>query len=495
MKKHTTNLFKLLVMICIVLGSSYDIIAQNVKERPNIIVIITDDQGYADVGFQNLPASSQVLTPNLDKLAKSGVVFKNGYVAFSTCSPSRASLLTGRSSSRFGVEDNNRYIDSTEIIIPRAIASQGYISGAFGKWHIGKEAGTTPLDRGFDYYYGDMAKNKDYFMRVVPDPPCWIDGSRSPGENGRYITDAYTDEAITFIENNKDEAFFAYIAYNAPHSPFLTTRQLLERVVVKRPEWKPIYERMKKETKKWNGDRYNFGKFLIEDLDPDILRLCYISMLLAADDGVGKILETLDKNNLSEETLIFYLSDNGAALARPNDLGGVNLPLRSGKGSVYDGGIRVPFVMHWPGVLKPGINNDLIVSSMDIFSTTIALAGGQIPNDRIIDGVNVIPYLTGAKTGQAHSALFFRRADRHFWSIRQGDYKWVYKGKKNKKLQPKEPNDGALYNIQNDISESVDLSQKLGSKRDELSKLYNQLTKDFPEPLPKLEETKVIKNK
>ncbi|WP_027138661.1 sulfatase-like hydrolase/transferase [Gaetbulibacter saemankumensis] len=483
MKKHIITTFKLSILICFLFGIINKIIAQNSREKPNVVVIITDDQGYADVGFQNLPASTQVLTPNLDRLAKSGVIFKNGYVAFSTCSPSRASLLTGRSSSRFGVEDNDRYIDSTELIIPRAIASEGYISGAFGKWHIGREPGTTPLDRGFDYYYGDLIKNKDYFMRVVPDPPCWLNGKRSPGENGRYITDAYTDEAITFIEKNKNEAFFAYIAYNAPHSPFLTTRQLVERVVSERPEWAPIYERMKKETKKWNGNRYSFGKFLIKDLDPDILRLCYISMLLAADDGVGKILDTLEKNNLRENTLIFYLSDNGAALARPNDLGGVNLPLRNGKGSVYDGGIRVPFVMSWPGVLKPAINNELIVSSMDIFSTTIALSGAQTPDDRIIDGVNIIPYLTGKKKGQAHSSLFFRRADRNFWSIRQGNYKWVYKDKKNMK-SPK-PNKGELYDIQNDISESRDLSQKLNSKRDELSKLYKQLTKDLPKPLPK----------
>ncbi|GAA4813999.1 sulfatase-like hydrolase/transferase [Litoribaculum gwangyangense] len=473
--------------MCLQTGISKKLVAQTWKEKPNVIVIITDDQGYADVGFQNLPASSQVLTPNLDKLARSGMVFKNGYVAISTCSPSRASLLTGRSSSRFGVEENDRYIDSTEIIIPRAISSQGYISGAFGKWHIGRESSTKPLSRGFDYYYGDILKNKDYFMKVVPDPPCWVNGTKSPGENGRYITDAYTDEAITFIEKNKDRPFFAYIAYNAPHSPFLTTRQLVERVVEARPEWMTVYERMKKETKKWKGDQYYFGKFLIEDLDEEILRLCYISMLLAADDGIGKIVETLEKNDLRENTLIFYLSDNGAALARPKDLGGVNLPLRDGKGSVYDGGVRVPFVMSWPGKIKSGTNNDMIVSSMDIFSTTVELAGGKIPSDRVIDGINLMPYLTGKKKGQPHPTLFFRRAERNFWSIRQGDYKWVYYAGRNIKLVNKEPEGGGLYDIQNDISESVDLSKELSSKKDELSKLYRELTKNLPSPLPKYE--------
>lgn len=491
MKKNKLTIQYIGILLLIVTNISFidSLQGQTIKKKPNVIVIITDDQGYADVGFQNFPASSQVLTPKLDKLAQSGLIFNNGYVAFSTCGPSRASLLTGRSASRFGVEDNDRYVDSTEIIIPRAIASQGYATGAFGKWHLGKTSGTTPLDRGFDYYYGDQEKYKDYFMRIVADPPCWVDGTKSPGENGRYITDAYTDEAITFIEKNSDKPFFVYLAYNAPHSPFLTTRQLLERVVTERPEWTSVYERMKKETKKWKGDNYSFGKFMGEGLDEEVIRLCYISMLLAADDGVGKIVETLEKNNLRENTLIFYLSDNGAALDRPNDLGGVNLPLRSGKGSVYDGGVRVPYVMSWPGVIEPGVNNDMIVSSMDIFSTTVELAGEQIPSDRVIDGVNLIPYLTGEKRGQPHESLFFRRADRNIWSIRHGDYKWVYYGGKNKKLADQEPEGGGLYDIQHELGESVNLGEKLKSKHTELSKLYEELTKGLPAPLLKIEGT------
>lgn len=483
MKTHTTKT-SLLVWYAIFIGiMPFSLQAQVAIEKPNVIVILTDDQGYADAGFQNLPASTQVLTPNIDKLAESGLIFKNGYVAISTCGPSRASLLTGRSSSRFGVEDNGRYMDSTEIIIPRAIYGQGYATGAFGKWHLGQESGTTPWDRGFDEHYGDMAKNKDYFMRVVEDPPCWKDGSKSPGENGRYITDAYTDEAVTFIEKNKDKPFFTYVAYNAPHSPFLTTRQLVERVVAERPEWAPVYNRMKEETDKWKGDNYYFGKFMQEGLDQEILRLCYISMLLAADDGVGKIVETLEKNNLREKTLIFYLSDNGAALARPNDLGGVNLPLRGSKGSVYDGGVRVPYVMSWPGVIEPGTDNERIVSSMDIFTTTVELAGGEVPNDRVIDGVNLIPYLTGEKKGQPHETLFFRRAERKYLSIRHGDYKWVNDQRHSSRSE--EPLGGGLYDIQNDLSESVDLSKEKANKKEEIIKLYEELTKNLPAPLPK----------
>jgi hypothetical protein len=150
------------------------------ESRPNVLVILTDDQGYADAGFQGFPASKEVLTPNLDKLAASGIVFHNGYTAFSTCGPSRASLLTGRSASRFGVEENDVHPPTDEILIPHLLKPQGYISAAFGKWHLGTGKGETPLERGFDYYYGDIPAQKDYFMKRLNDPPSWENGTEKP---------------------------------------------------------------------------------------------------------------------------------------------------------------------------------------------------------------------------------------------------------------------------------------------------------------------------
>lgn len=448
--------------------------------KPNVIVIFTDDHGYADVGFHDFPASREVITPNIDKLASQGIIFSNGYVASSTCGPSRASLLTGRSSSRFAMEDNLNLPGGEtgppmdEILIPVVIGNHGYVSGAFGKWHLGEIEGLTPIDRGFDYYWGGSGGSGDYlFRRGNPHPPCW-DPPRSDQE--AYMTDAITDEAVAFIERHHQQAFFAYIAHNAPHSPFETNKTLLERVVKERPQFAGAYQRMLKESNKWDGNNYAFGRFKGLDLDMEILRLIYISMLLSVDDGVGKVMETLERYELTDNTLIYFLSDNGAALARPNDLGGVNLPLRSGKGSVYDGGVRVPFVMTWPAVLKPGHNDTLIVSAMDIFSTTIELAGGTLPNDRIIDGVNIIPYLTGEKTGQAHDYLFFRRKDRNIWSIRQGDYKWV-KGRPSEEAEG-----GGVYHIQKDIAESNDLSETEAGTRNELRLLFERVTEGFPDP-------------
>jgi len=454
--------------------------------QPNVIVLLTDDQGYADVGFQGLPASKDVLTPHLDKLAASGIIFRNAYVAFSTCAPSRASLLTGRSASRFGVEENEVPLPPDEIVLARILKQQGYVSAAVGKWHLGEAPGELPLDRGFDCYWGDIPSPKDYFMKRLDDPPSWKSGSEKPREYGRYITDACTDEAVQFIKRHKDKPFFAYVAYNAPHSPFRTYETLVRRVVEQRPQWKPVYERMKAEAK---FPAYDFGPFKNSDKDQEILRLCYISMLLAVDDGVGKIIQTLEDEGLRKNTLIFYLSDNGAALARPNDLGGVNIPLRSGKGSVYDGGCRVPYVMSWPETLPSGQTSDLIVSSMDIFSTTIELAGGKVPQDRVIDGVNLMPFLTGAKTGAAHEQLFFRRKGRNAWAIRAGDYKWVWnpgRGREQRNtdpfLGPEHSPDGGLYDVQNRISEDEDLSVRFPEKKAALIQLYENLVRDFPEP-------------
>jgi arylsulfatase A-like enzyme len=451
--------------------------AMQSHEKPNVIVILTDDQGYADVGYQRFHASREVVTPNLNELARTGMIFQNGYVASSTCSPSRSSLITGRTSSRFGVEDNfsSSGPPPDEILIPAVITEHDYVCGAFGKWHLGTLEGMGPKERGFDYYWGGSGGSGDYFFSRNPQPPCW-DPPKSSDE--AYMTDATTDEAIAFIERNTDQPFFAYVAYNAPHSPFQTKRHLVERVVEERPQFAGAYERMKMETDKWEGENYNYGRFKGLDLDMNILRLVYISMLMSVDDGVGKIVETLKKLDIRENTLIFYLSDNGGALSRPNDLGSVNLPLRSGKGSVYDGGVRVPYVMNWPGVIKPSWNSDLIVSSMDIFATTIELAGGEIPKDRIIDGVNLIPYITGEKQGQAHEYLFFRRKDRNFWSIRRGDMKWVY----NEKDKNAEPEGGGLYNIQLNVSEYIDLSSKFPEEKEELEGLFYRVTNDLPEP-------------
>ncbi|WP_047245465.1 sulfatase-like hydrolase/transferase [Maribacter thermophilus] len=519
--KQLKNIGAISVLIAIVLFACGNRQVENsskktVKQPPNIIVILTDDQGYADFSFHDpkeFPASVDVLTPNLEKLAQTGIYFRNGYVASATCGPSRSSILTGRSSSRFEMEDNINLPNGdtgpplSEIFIPKIIKQKKYISGAFGKWHLGgSDLAMFPIERGFDYYWGEdylngNEVNRDYhgyyrelFMgKGIKNPPSWTSGEFAVPEYGKYLTDAVTDETLSFIKRNKNNPFFAYVAYHAPHSPFQTKESLIKRIVKHEPKYQAAYERMKLETDKWeksgNDRNYDFKKFKGLNLDQEALRLVYLSMLLSVDDGVGKIVSLLEDENLLENTLIFYLSDNGAALARPNDLGGVNLPLREGKGTVYDGGVRVPFVMNWKGTLPAGEVSDLMVSSMDIFTTTVELAGATVPTDRVIDGVNLIPYLIGDKKGQtAHEYLFFRRYDRNIYSIRSGDEKLVRNinvienenGKINKNKYPHL--EGSLYDIENDITELNDISEKDPKRKSILQELYNKNVKILPPP-------------
>jgi len=465
---NENNYFAFILLLVLIVWTSPVALAQT-HRRPNVVVFLLDDLGYADVGFHGLPASADVYTPNIDRLAESGTIYTNGYVAYSVCGPSRASLMTGRSGSRFGFHDNSAVLPADQITIPELLKPLGYQSAAIGKWHLGEEKGQMPTDRGFDYYWGDIPKQKDYFMRVLEDPPSWKDGTESPRAYGRYVTDAYTDEAVQFIKRSKDKPFFLYVAYNAPHSPFLVFEPLVQRVVKARPQWAPVYQRMKDHSTHKPASpfpAYNFGTFKGENLDQDILRLCYLGMLLAADDGIGKVLDTLEADGLRENTLVFFMSDNGAALSRPNDLGGVNLPLRYGKDSVFEGGVRVPYVMSWPGKIDAGVRSEMMVSSMDIFPTAVALAGGKMPEDRIFDGTDLTPHLNSKDPYAAHDTLFFPRKNPKIYSVRVGDFKWV--------MDPGriDTSQGALFNARADMTESEDLADRIPEQLETIREKY-----------------------
>lgn len=443
--------------------------------KPNVIVIMSDDHGWADAGFQKLPASRDVLTPHLDRLFGSGLRFTQGYVASSTCGPSRASLLTGRTSSRFAFEDNQPGTPfegppPTEILIPQALKGTGYRTGAIGKWHLGEAPDRLPAARGFDEFFGFLGGGHDYFKGTL------VRGTKEEPMQG-YITDVLADGAADFIRRNRAQPFFLYVAFNAPHSPMQAPQRLIERIVAHQPAFRPAYERMKLKTGAGALPNFDLRPFKGKDVDREIMRLVYCAMVAGLDDGVGRILDTLESTGLREKTLVFFLADNGAALARPNDLGGVNLPLRSGKGSVFDGGLRVLFGASWPGTLPPGRDYDGVLNAVDIFTTTVTLAGGHIPRDRPVDGVDLLPYLTGKKTGHPHDTFFFRRHDRKMWSLRDGDFKWV--------VSPKDglAGEGALYRISHDSAESRDVSAEFPDKKRALMATYARLTADLPKPV------------
>ena len=441
--------------------------------RPNVVIILADDLGWADIGVQDEEATKDITTPNIDKLFRSGLRFTNGYVANATCGPSRASLLTGRSSSRFGMEDNiESAVPTSEIMIPQIIRQAGYTSGIIGKWHLGHQTGQLPLEKGFDEFYGFLGGNHNYFSNAKP----VFSGTEAADFDG-YLTDALADKAADFIERHKESPFFLYAAFNAPHSPMMATQRYIERVVKHQPRFEPTFERIKRIKGRDGLPNFIMSDFRSPDADPEVMRLVYCAMVAGLDDGVGRIMAAIEKTGIRDKTLVVFLSDNGAALARPTDFGGVNLPLRSGKGTIFDGGVRVVFGASWPGVIPASEDYPGIINATDLFTTTVELAGAKVPQDRTIDGVNLMPYLTGKKKGNPHDTFFFRRKDRDSWSLRSGDFKWV-KDRKSRMAA-----EGELYKVSQDVAESEDVSSQYPEEKAELIRLYETLTKDLPDPV------------
>ncbi len=399
-------------------------------DRPNLVILLADDLGYADVGFNGC---RDIPTPHIDSIARQGVRMTQGYVSFSVCAPSRAGLITGRYQDRFGFCRNptiNPAVETaglplTERTLADHLAKVGYTSVAIGKWHLGTHPTLHPLERGFDEFFGFLSGGHNYF----PEELTLEDLSevRRPWEWYRtkllhnhtrvaiddYLTDELSDFAVSAIEKYADRPFFLYVAYNAPHTPLQATEKYLARF----PDIK----------------------------DPK--RKTYAAMVSALDDGIGRILEAIDRRGLAENTLVVFLSDNGGPF-KVN--GSRNLPLRDGKGSPFEGGIRVPFAMRWTGTLPAGVDYTKPVISLDIAATILARAGVEPPRDKPLDGVDLLPYLTGKNDGRPHDVLYWRWFGSNTAAIREGDYKWIANGKEK-------PPQTYLFDVEHDISESRNL--------------------------------------
>ena len=405
---------------------------QAVTNRPpNLIIILTDDQGYGDVGFHGC---KDIPTPNLDSIAASGVHFPNGYVSYSVCSPSRAGLLTGRYEQRFGHERNpawepeNRQsgLPLSETLLPAALGKVGYTSGIIGKWHLGAHPDFHPLNRGFNEFFGHLGGGHRYFADelTIKDTldarsgnesdsyKLWIMRDRTPVRTTNYLTDEFSAEAVSFVERQKDHPFFLYLSYNAPHGPLQASEKYLSR----------------------------FPNI------PNERRRTYAAMVSAVDDGVGQLMSKLRELNLETNTLVVYLSDNGGPTP---DNASSNRPLRGNKGNPWEGGIRVPFAAQWPGHISKGLVYEPPVISLDIFATIAALAHAPLDPARPLDGVNLMPFLTGKNSSAPHDAIYLRMFDKGAYAVRSGDYKLVIPGKTNAPV---------LFNLTQDIGEAHDLA-------------------------------------
>jgi len=399
-------------------------------DRPNIIVFMADDMGYADAGFSG---ATDIQTPNLDALADSGVVFKNGYVTHPFCAPSRAGFLAGRYQHRFGFEHNPPYdpsnpvsgIDVNEKLFPARLQDAGYKTGIIGKWHVGAAHPFNPLNRGFDYFYGFLSGGHDYYEIDVSQPlknnylGGLIRNKRVANFEG-YLTTALSRDAVQFVEDNKDEPFFLFVSYNAPHSPLQAPAEDIARYAH------------------------------IEDKK----RRIYAAMVDVMDRGIGEVVTALEKNGLRENTVIFFLSDNGgpmpAKYAPTRGNGSSNGPFRGGKTDYYEGGVRVPFLASWPAGIKAGQVYENPVISLDIGRTAVELAGGDPLEGNEMEGVNLIPYLNGVKQGVPHEALYWRFLGR--WSIVTATgYKHIH--------NPRSPKP-ELFNLNADIGEQNDIVEQ-----------------------------------
>ena len=400
----------------------------NAPARPNILLILSDDQGFADAGVQGC---RDFATPHLDSIARGGLRFTSGYVSAPQCAPSRCGLLTGRYQQHFGYEYNNAApgagLPLSETTLADRLKAAGYATGAIGKWHLGTEAPFHPLNRGFTEFFGFLGGGHHYLapttraakLRDLKD--LWR--NREPVEHTKYLTDMFGDEAVAFVGRHAAEPWFLYLAFNAPHVPQEATPEYLARVAGITNETRRIYA----------------------------------AKVIALDDNVGRVLAKLRETGQEERTLIVFLSDNGAPLGHAN--GGCNDPFSGQKGDTLEGGIRIPFFVQWKGVLPAGKTFDEPVISLDLVPTFLAAAGVAAPADAKLDGVNLLPALLG-RAPLAPRPLFWRfnfpPAQEKFFkmAIREDDWKVVKCWERTE--EGKEPGTPKLIHLPDDVKEARD---------------------------------------
>ena len=411
--------------------------------NPNVLVIIADDLGYADIGAHG---GKEVPTPNIDALAASGVRCTSGYVSAPYCSPSRAGFLTGKAATRFGHEFNPHVGDEAKLGLPldqRTIANvmhdAGYATALVGKWHQGFDEAHHPQSRGFDDYFGFLVGGHNFLLHKDAEPKFGTAHSHDLIYRGRevqrldgYTTDLFTDEALGFMNRNAAKPWFLYVAYNAVHTPLEIVEKHQSRLPaeVKNPA-----------------------------------RRGYLSLLLGLDDAIGRLMAEVNAKH--PNTLVFFFSDNGGSGKKPffATNTGINTPLRGDKGQTLEGGIRVPFFVNWTGQLPAGKVYDQPVSTLDVLPTAASVAGTKAPEG--IEGVNLLPHLKGEKTDAPHPALAWRFGPQK--AIRRGKWKLV----DFRDFEAKTQSGWQLFDLDTDISESKNLATEKPELLAELSKAWD----------------------
>jgi len=438
MRSRRPRLILIVAALAVLCGWGSDASAQESPRKPNIVLIVADDLGYGELGAQG---NKDIPTPQIDSIAAHGVRFTQGYVSCPVCSPTRAGLMTGRYQQRFGHEHNPGPAEQaaaqfglplSETTLAQRLHDLGYVTGMVGKWHLGYRAGYQPQDRGFDEFFGFLGGAHSYLREGKNH--AMLRGT-TPIEEPEYLTDAFAREAVAFVERNKSRPFFLYLPFNAVHSPLQTTAKYDAR-----------FSGME------NGKRKTFA-----------------GMLTAMDDAVGRVLGKLKELNLTDNTIIVFISDNGGPT--PQTTAG-NGPLRGFKGTIFEGGVRVPFFVQWPARLPAGRVYEQPVISLDILPSLVVAGGGMPAADWKLDGVNLWPYLQGENQARPHETLYWRFGEQ--WAIRHGDWKLA---------RPANAAQPLLFNLADDIGEQRDLAAAHPDRVRQLTEAYNGWNSQLADPL------------
>lgn len=441
----TISRWKIVLSGCVSVLFSLQVMA---SKQPNILLILSDDAGYADFGFNG---SQQMQTPSLDTLAKQGVKFAQAYVTAAVCGPSRAGMYTGKYQQRFGFEENNvpGYMSKSglmgndmglpldQLTLANYLKDLGYETALFGKWHMGDADRYHPTKRGFDEFVGFRGGARNYYELTPEQAKARPQDRLERGfayfeESSEYFTDLLADETIEFIQRDRQTPFFVTLAFNAVHTPM----EAKPEDIAKFPNL--------------SGKRQQLA-----------------AMTLAMDVAIGRILQSLDDNGLAENTLVVFTNDNGG----PSDTNhSNNYPLSGTKANHLEGGIRVPMLMRWPNQIKAASQFQAPVSFLDLLPTFVEVAGGNPKANKDLDGVSLLPYLQGKTTNRPHQSLFWKKENRG--AIRDGDWKLL--------RFPDRP--AELYDLSTDISEKNNLATAYPEiVKDLFQKLFNwELTLERP---------------
>ena len=419
-----------LILVCLTISLS-------AKDKPNIIILLADDLGWADLGYQG---SDDIRSPHIDSLAKNGIRFTDGHVSASVCSPSRAGLMTGRYQQRFGHEANSPPptdgMDLEQVTMADRLKNLGYRTGLIGKWHLGNQDQYYPTQRGFDYFYGLRSGSRSYFYHPKKDDKAG--NAKAIEENGKpvkfdgYLTDVFGQKAIDFIHAKDEKPFFLFHSFTAPHGPMHATE-----------EDKALFPSIK-----------------------DRKRRSYAAMIWAMDRAIGKLVDSLKASGEFENTLIWFLSDNGGATGNAS----INLPLAGHKGIKFEGRTRVPFFAHWPKQYKKPKEFKPMIFCLDIMATSLAAAGEKQSILMNLDGVNLLPFLKEKKKKPPHQYLYWHKL--WFSAMRDGPWKLIFV----------QDYGYALYNLVEDLSESKNLIQSEKKRSEQMITQLNDWKNGLEKP-------------